>query len=204
MKKIYRISLFAALFALVFSTHAVASDSLYMARKVNVALKTNMLFDAVGGPNVAVELAFGRDKNFSATADIGLVSWHSKNTYALQTVLGGLGAKYWFNPKHGPLSGWNVGVYGMCGGIYDLQWGDGYQGDEFWSAGVSGGYSLPIYKCLNIEFALAMGFLYTPELRRFNVSDGILMWRETRRNVWRFSPTKVQVNLVWLIGKKQK
>ena len=167
------------------------------------ALKTNLLFDLVGAPNLGVEIPWG--ERFSVTADAAYAYWQIDNLYALQTIQGGIGAKYWFNPRKRSLTGWNAGFYGLYSSRYDVQWKDGYQGDGFWSAGVSAGYALPVSRRLNLEFALAAGYFYTPQVRHYHRPEsGHLLWDETRQHVGRFSLTKVQVNLVWLLGKRAK
>jgi len=169
------------------------------------AIKTNMLFDLVGAPNLGVEIPVGREKNFSVAVDAAYAYWRINNLYALQTIQGGVEGKYWFKLLcNTPLTGWNAGIYGMYSSRYDVQWKDGYQGDGFWSAGVSAGYSKPIAKRLNLEFAVAGGYFYTPEVRHYlRPEKGHLLWEETRYNVSRFSLTKLKVNLVWLIGNNE-
>ena len=169
-----------------------------------LALKTNLLFDVVGAPNLGVELSLGGNRKFSVAADVAYAYWQINNLYALQTIQGGVEAKYWFRPSERSFTGWNTGVYGMYCNRYDVQWKDGYQGDGFWSAGISAGYSMPISKRLNLEFAIAGGYFYTPEVRHYHrPENGHLLWEETRYNVGRVSLTKLKVNLVWLIGRKK-
>lgn len=170
-------------------------------KRYRFALKTNLLFDAVGAANLGVELPVG--KHLSLTADVAYSYWRINNLYALQTIQGGVTAKWWFNQSRGHLTGWNAGVYGMYCTRYDVQWLDGLQGDGFWSAGVQGGYGLPIGRKWRLEFAAAAGYVHTPEVRFYDRPErGHLMWRQTRRGVGRVSLTKLQLNLVWLLGKE--
>ena len=165
------------------------------------ALKTNLLFDLVGVPNLGVEWL--ADKKISITADAAIAYWRIDNLYTLQTVQGGLGAKYWFGSRQNrPFTGWNTGIYALFCSRYDVQWRDGYQGDGFWSAGLSTGYSARIGERMNLEFALAAGWFHTSEVRHYHrPENGHRMWQQTRHRVGRITLTKVQVNLVWLIGK---
>lgn len=181
----------------------VALSSLNEYRTVYpIAFRTNLLFNAVGAPNLGVEVPIG--KRFSVAADFAYAYWRINNRYALQTIQGGIEAKYWLSPSDRPLTGWNAGAYGMYSSRYDVQWIDGYQGDGFWSAGIGAGYSTPISNRLNLEFALAGGYFYTPEVRHYHWDpSGNLLWKETRYNVERITLTKVKVNLVWLIKKKK-
>jgi len=169
-----------------------------------LALKTNLLFDLVGAANLGVEIPLW--ERFSVGADAAYSFWRINNLYALQTIQGSVNAKYWFRPWGEPgdrmLTGWNAGVYAMYCTRYDAQWLDGLQGDGFWSAGVSGGYAMPLSDRWRLEAAIAAGYIHTPEVRFYDRPErGHLMWRETRQNVGRVSITKLQFNLVWLLRK---
>ncbi|MCL2562377.1 MAG: DUF3575 domain-containing protein [Rikenellaceae bacterium] len=166
--------------------------------KWQMALKTNLLFWAVGAPNLGVEIPIGQ--RLSVAVDGAYAYWRINNLYALQTIQGGIEGRYWFCPAAGFATGWNIGVYGMYCSRYDVQWKNGWQGDGFWSAGLSGGYSAPISRRLNMEFGLAAGYFFTPEARHYSrPQQGHLIWEETRRNMGRFSLTKVKVSLHWLL-----
>ncbi len=169
--------------------------------KMQVAIKTNLLFWAAGSPNVALEFPIG--DRFSVTATSAFTKVSIKKTYAIQTLQGGLDVKYWFTPGGGrTLTGWNAGAYVVSGAPWDVQWKTGWQGDSFVSAGLQGGYSLPIAKRWNLEFLLAAGWFHTPEARQYRIEGGHMMWLQSRGNVHRFSLTKAQVNLVWHFGRK--
>ena len=167
-------------------------------------LKTNLLFDLAGAPNLGLEVPM-RGNKISFAVDIAYAYWSIDNLYALQTMQAGIGAKYWFRTRNGePLTGWNAGVYSVYNGRYDVQWKDGYQGDGFFSTGLSAGYATPVSKRLNLEFSVAGGYFYTPEVRHYHRPEkGHLIWQETRYHVSRFTLTKAQVNLIWLIEKRK-
>lgn len=183
-----------------------------------VAFKTNLLYDAVGAPNIGIEVPIGN--HFSIVGDFTYAYWRSpKNLYALQTLEGGVEGRYWFgvnekkkqkNPEWAkPLRGWNVGLYGMYCSRYDIQWINGYQGDGFWSAGLSAGYATPIARNLTLEFSLAAGYFYTPEYRHYHRPEYDangkyhLMWQQTG-NFGTFTLTKIRVSLVWLLRSTKK
>lgn len=164
-----------------------------------VALKSNLLFDLAGAPNAGVEVALGR--RFSAGADFAYAWWRINNLYALQTKQGGVNVKFWFRPRE-RLTGWHTGIYATWISRYDVQWRDGWQGDALWSTGVSVGRSMPVAKRLNLEFLLAAGYLHTLEARHYTrPENGHLMWDKTVHNASRFSITKAQINLVWLLRR---
>ncbi len=169
------------------------------------ALKSNLLFFATGAVNVAAEVPFGKDDHYSVVVSGSFAHVQLGNFYTLQTLQGGLDAKYWFDTKNGPLNGWSGGVYAVFSGPWDIQQGSGWQGNSFFSTGVSGGYSMPLNNYLNLEFVASAGLFHTPEARKYRPENGVLMWQQTRQNVNRFSITRLQVNLVWRIrgGKEE-
>lgn len=183
-----------------------------------LALRTNLLFDAMGAPNLGIEVPIG--KHVSLIGDFAYAYWRSsKHRYALQTLEGGVEVRYWLdvskrkiekNPEWAkPLRGWNMGLYGMYCSRYDVQWIDGYQGDGFWSAGMTVGYATPVARNLALEFSLAAGYFYTPEYRHYHEPEFDangkyhLMWQETG-NFGRFTLTKARFSLVWLIRTQKR
>lgn len=187
-------------------------------KRYPIALRTNLLFDMVGVFNLGLELPIGN--RFSVIGDFAYGYWRSANNlYALQTIEWGLEGRYWFNVSENrktkntewlkPLRGWNIGVYGVYCMRYDVQWIDGYQGDGFWSVGLTAGYATPIARNLSIEFSVGAGYFYTPEYRHYHrpeynaAGDYHLMWQETG-SLGAFSITKARISLVLLLGKKEK
>ncbi len=160
-----------------------------------VSLQTNLLYDLALVPNIGIELPFGR--HFSAGAQVAWADWERNNTYALKASLATLDLTYWFTPRQSAPAGWNIGVYGLYGGRFDVQWTDGYQGDNVYSTGLSGGYSLPLSRHFSLAFSVAGGYVYSPEVRHYHQRGNYLVWEETRYNFSTFSLTRLQVNLVW-------
>lgn len=167
-----------------------------------LALRSNLLFDLAGAPNIGVEVPLGR--SFSVAGDFAFAFWRIRSLYAMQTIQGGIEGRYWFRQGEKPLTGWNAGLYGMYCSRYDVQWKEGYQGDGFWSAGVTAGYSTSVSRSLLLDFSLGAGYWFTPEVRHYHrPENGYLIWDETRYNAGRITLTKVRVNLVWLWGTKK-
>lgn len=168
-----------------------------------VALRTNLLLDIVGGVNLGVEVPLGQ--RFSIAGDFVYAYTRINNRFTLQTIQFSLEGRYWFNNKGNLLTGWNAGVYGTYCSRFDIQWGGGYQGDGYWSTGLSGGYSWRLTNRLNLDVSLMAGVVYMPEVRHYDKpQDGHLIWKETRYDAVRFLPTQVRANLVWFIGVKKK
>lgn len=135
------------------------------AKRMIAAVKTNLLYDAVTALNVEVEVPLGR--NFSIMAEDVFPWWETGNKYCFQMWEMGLEARYWFkgwDPKGTEkLRGFFAGVYGMSS-KYDFQFDRdiNLQG-EYWSAGISAGYCMPIgrRKRVNLEFSVAAGPMHT-------------------------------------------
>lgn len=166
-----------------------------------IAVKTNMLYDAVLLPNVAVEFAL--PKRWSIEIE-GMWSWWNtedskRNFHRIQ--LAGLEVRKWLGSKSKtPLTGHYLGLYGM-GGTYDVRFRSiSYLCDGTYSFGLSYGYALPIAKRLNLEFGIGVGYwggeykkyTFDPEYNRYP-------WQSTHQRSY-FGPTKAKISLVWLIG----
>ena len=89
-------------------------------------------------------------------------------------------------------------------GKYDFQWEKElcYQG-EYWSAGITYGYALPICKWANMEFSISAGYLYS-DYRHYQPDDG---WEHLFRDYYNagkvrwIGPTKAKISLVIPIGR---
>ena len=185
-----------------------------------VALRTNLLYDAIGAFNIGLEIPFGGDKNWSWILDGAYSYWRSpKNLFALQTLEYGTELRYWWrgnrrlmadNPNWAkPLKGWNVGAYGRYWQRYDVQWIDGVQGDATWSVGLTVGYAFPISRSLAFEASVGGGWISTSEYRHYHQPEYDekgnyhLMWQETGK--WSgLTLTKIRFSLVWLIETTSK
>lgn len=169
--------------------------------RFDLALRTNLLLDVIGGPNIGIEVPIGTQ--YSIAADFAYAHTRINNRYALQTTQGSLEGRYWFAPRGERLTGWSLGVYGTYGGRFDIQWGGGRQGDRYWSLGAVGGYAIPVWDYFHLDFAIAAGYLFSPEVRRYDrPRDGHLVWNRTMYNISRIAITQVRVNLVWPILKR--
>lgn len=168
-----------------------------------LALRTNLLLCLLGGPNLAIEIPI--NQHLSVAGGFDFAYTRLNNQYTLQTKQLTLEGRYWINPGKNPLTGWNIGIYGTYNDRFDLQWKDGWQGDGYWSAGLSAGYSIPIANCLNIDISVMGGYFYSPEMRRYtSPQNGHLMWQETRYNVSRLMLTQIRVSIIWLLKKTKK
>lgn len=175
-----------------------------------VAMKTNLLFDAITALNVELEVPIA--KRFSVAGEWIFPWWLSKKKQNCFEILSGnLEGRYWFRPdlakqdiklnSHNPLTGWFIGLYGG-GGVYDLEWKrKGYQGEFYVAAGVSSGYVLPLARNINLEFSIGIGLLQT-KYRHYHAQycdlrdHWHLVTQNRGRYTW-FGPTKVKISFVW-------
>ena len=177
--------------------------------KTVLALKTNLLYDAVSWLNFSVEVPIG--DRFSALYYHQFPWWRwgkAKNEYCMRFLSIGGEGRWWFKPmprektdtriKRDRLMGHFVGLYAESGKWdFERKRDICYQG-EHWSAGLSYGYAMPIGKRLNLELSLSMGYAsiayrgYTPS------EDYEILWRDPEKvGRWHyFGPTKAQVSLV--------
>lgn len=189
-----------------------------------LAVKTNLLFDALLAPNIEVEVPFGKKHRWSVMAELWCPWWRfdhnaagDVNQYyrddqrptriAYQLLMGGVEFRRWFTGRCASgvpvLTGPFVGVY-AAGGKYDLgRDGKGDQG-QFVSIGISAGYSWPLARHWNLELSAAVGYIGGPKVHYENeFDDARLIYRSD--DDWKswFAPTKLKLSLVYIIGKKK-
>ena len=171
-----------------------------------IALKNNLLYDALLLPNLGIEVYLGAQWSLALN---GNWSWWKFNEpvqkewyHRIQTV--GAELRYWFDSPF-PLHGQAIGFYGKTGN-YDLRLfpgntnSKGYLSNRSWSAGLSYAYSVPVSCYFNIEFAVSVGYIggkYYP----YNYCIEDQWWaQQDEKNRHYIGPTQAGVSLVWLIG----
>lgn len=177
--------------------------------KTILALKTNLLYDAVSWLNFSVEAPLG--DRFSLLYYHQFPWWRwgkAQNEYCMRFLSIGTEGRWWFKTmpreatdsriKRDRLVGHFIGVYGESGKYdFERQRDVCYQG-EHWSAGLTYGYAMPLGKRLNLEFSLSVGYAsiayrgYTPS------EDYEILWRDPDKvGRWQYiGPTKAQISLV--------
>lgn len=168
-------------------------------RRVILALKTNLLYDAVTALNFEVEVPIGN--HWSLMVEDVFPWWEKDNKYCFQLWTMGMEGRYWFsNNKHysQKLSGHFMGAYTMSG-KYDLQWKRdlSYQG-EFWSAGATYGYAFPIGKRFKLELSASLGFMSIAYRHYIPSNDYGMLFKDLEKQgrISYFGPTKLKVSLV--------
>ena len=175
-------------------------------KRTFLALKSNLLYDAATVVNFAVEVPF--NERFSLLYEHHCPWWLSDNNrFCVEYLSFGGEFRWWFSPRTQPASpkrvqrdalvGHFLGLYGM-GGKFDFQLNRNlcYQG-EFFSAGLTYGYSMPIAKRLNLEFTISAGYARIPHRHYIPTEDWSLLIRDrNKEGVWHyFGPTKIGVSL---------
>lgn len=183
--------------------------------KTVIALKTNVLYDLATVLNFAVEVPF--NKNFSILYEQHFPWWLTEsNKFCIQHLSFGGEFRWWFLPKtkeataklakRDALVGHFLGLHGW-GGKGDIQIGRkfGCYQYEFWSAGLTYGYAMPLSKHLNVEFAISVGYANIPYRHYIPTEDWEILIKDPKKvgTLHYFGPTKVQVNLVVPIRMKR-
>ena len=168
-----------------------------------VALKTNLLYDAVALPSVGVEVYLGA--GWTLAADWTYAWWRiDSRNFCHQAYGGYAGVRKYFGKqsRERRFSGHHLGLYGS-GLTYDFQHGGkGYQAARWgFGGGLEYGYSIPIGKSLNLDLSVGVGY-QDGEYKTYTPQDGHFVWQGTYIRQW-VGPTKAEVSLVWIIGKKR-
>ncbi|MGP1536259.1 DUF3575 domain-containing protein [Bacteroides heparinolyticus] len=174
-------------------------------RPFYMAVKTNLLYDALVLPNLGLEFYLGRGWSVAGN---WMYTWlKSDSRHRYHRIYGGdLEVRRWLSYGRKPLTGHHIGLYGQLL-TYDLEWGGkGYLGDRWsYGGGIAYGYSAPIGRRLNLDFTIGIGYLggeyfeYVPKGWCETHQRECYLWQATRQRRW-FGPTKAGVSLVWLIG----
>ena len=166
-----------------------------------LALKSNLLYDAVTALNVEVEVPIG--ERWSVAVEDVFPWWTGgphDNKYAFQMWEIGVEPRYWFkkNDEVDRLAGHFVGAY-LMSSMYDFQYDNAlcYQG-EYWSTGLTYGYAFRIGKRLNLETSVSVGYL-SSDYRHYQPDPAYTkLYKDKFRTgtLSYFGPTKLKVALV--------
>ena len=164
-----------------------------------IALKTNLLYDAILMP--ALEVEYRIDDRWSVAVE-GSVAWWKRDAqhkyYQIATIIPE--GRYWFKTKK-PWHGHYVGLF-AGGSWYDLENGArGYKG-EFYTTGISYGYMFPIGRSLSLETGIGVGFLHTV-YEEYLPIYGHYVYQQTSRTNW-IGPVKIKFAFVWRLWDQNK
>lgn len=161
-----------------------------------LALKTNLLTDAILMPSLEAEWLIR--ENWSLAAH-GNVAWWNRDSehryYQIAAIYPE--ARWWFKTK-GPWHGHYLGIF--AGGTwYDLEnGGRGYQGEGGF-VGLSYGYMFPVSRSLSFEVGIGVGYLYTEYEEYLPVpymGGTHYVYQQTSRMNY-LGPLKLKFSFVW-------
>lgn len=169
-----------------------------------VALKTNLIGDALLSPNLGIEFGLARKWSLEISGQTNLwpVEGHIWKHVAVQPEL-----RFWLCRR---FAGHFLALHGV-GGIYnfgDIDFPVNALGSDFrnlkdnryqgWAAGagLAYGYAWPVHKHWNIEAELGVGWLYTRYDQFPCASCGTKTAEDVTHNY--FGPTKAAVSVVYL------
>lgn len=164
-----------------------------------IAVKTNLLYDAILVPNIGVEAKVFN--NYTLYADIMYAGWDFPKQHFYWDLYGTqCGARIYFGDrsKERSFTGHHMGIYAQVL-AYDLQAGNiGQQTITLHiGSGIEYGYAIPIGRNLNLDFELGIGYI-GGQYDEYVVQDTHNTWRATIKRNW-IGPTKASVSLMWLI-----
>ena len=181
-----------------------------------LALKTNLLYDAVSWLNFSVEVPIKDKYSVLYYHQFPWWTWgQADNEYCMRFLSIGAEARWWFRPmprestekriNRDRLMGHFFGVYAESGKWdFERKRDICYQG-EHWSAGLSYGYAMPIGR-LNLELSASVGYASIPHRGYEPATDYSELYHLPEKDgTWHyFGPTKLQVSLVVPIMVKVK
>lgn len=164
-----------------------------------LAVKTNMIYDALLMPNL--ELEYRIDDRWSVALEADVAWWHNNRRHKYyQIAMMAPEGRYWFK-SYKPWHGHYVGLF-AGGGKYDLENGArGYKGEGFLT-GASYGFMFPIARNLSLEAEVGIGYLYTRYSEYLPLDGHYLFQKRSRTNY--FGPLKVKFSIVWRLWDDNK
>ena len=162
---------------------------------------TNLLFDAVSGVNVSLDIPVG--KHWDITADYIFPWWKDRSkSFAFQLAHIDLGARYYFKPwerrDQNAMRGWFASA-SVGAGYYDFAlWNPtGVQGEEI-KLSLGGGYTWALSPWWRLTAELGVGPVFS-QYRIYNAeSPDRLVVQEDTRNVF-LRPTQAKLSLTYLL-----
>ena len=169
-----------------------------------VALKTNIIPDALASPNLGVEVGLAPKWTLDITGEVNM--WEI-NKHKWKHWLAQPEARYWFCER---FAGHFLGIH-LLGGQYNfgnIHNNINFLGSDFsqltehrfqgWAAGggIAYGFACVLDRHWNLEFELGIGYLYTRFDRYSCVECGKLEEPDLHHNY--YGPTKIAINLEYV------
>lgn len=161
-----------------------------------LALKTNLIYDALLMPSLEVEYRISPRWSVNLEGDMAWWKNAGRHKYYQLATISPEG-RYWFKTR----KPWHGHYIGLFGGFswYDLQNGEeGYKGEAV-TTGLTYGYMFPITRNLSLEAAVGVGYMHT-RYEEYLPIDGHNVYQQTEQLNY-FGPLKLKFNLVWRLWK---
>ena len=169
-----------------------------------LALKTNLLYDAILMPSLEIEYRF--HDRWTVNLEGDMAWWHNDRKhkyYQVATISPEV--RWWFGQKE---NSWHGHYLGLFGGYtwYDLENGKrGYQG-EAEMVGLSYGYMFPIGRRLSLEAGIGIGYMHS-KYEEYDpvpyMGDTHYVYQKTSRLNY-FGPLKLKLALAWRLWNTDK
>lgn len=165
--------------------------------KLNIALKTNLVHDALLIPDLGIDMSLWNRFSFGVE---GMYAWWSNVAKNQYWRIAGMWVetRYHFGKQAGKraFTGHHVGIWGSAS-TFDFELGGkGYQSPSTtYGVGVSYGYSFPLNKSLSLELNLRVGYVDGDLIEYKPMCDDYYMTSNKRLKY--FGVTDIGVTLVW-------
>lgn len=177
------------------------TDTVYITKTppVRLALKSNLLYDALAIPNIGIEVGLYKGLTIHGSyqniwlRDKAWTRWYRTEGFEA-------GINWYINKDKRPFKGHHIGIYGQM-----VTWdftisGRGYLAERWaYGGGLEYGYALPVGRRFNIDFEIGIGYL-GGNMHEYIPQDGHRVWQFVEPFRW-IGPTKAGVTLQWLIGR---
>ena len=176
-------------------------------RRVALALRSNLLFDAAAVPNIGLSASLGR--GWSVAIDAHYADWHNRRHSRFWRVQGAElsvrksltytppHSNHWFLEAYTQLFRYNIclGKNGYLSSHSDAEFFD----KPSLGAGIGGGYSLSLSPLLSLDFSLGLGYV-CGQYQTYRIIDRHLVWQTTRQRHY-LGLSRAGISLVWHLMK---
>ncbi len=159
--------------------------------QIGLYLRANLLRWATLTPDLGLELRFKQRYALVVNGSWTSWSWNDKDRrYALREIAPEF--RYYIGKK---CRGYVGAMYKV--GAFNYKFSEyGKQGNIL-GGGITGGYALPLNRCLSLDFSLGLGYLHA-NYDRYNVIDGVRVHQGRGEKDW-WGPISAAVTLTWKI-----
>lgn len=161
-----------------------------------IAVKTNLLSDAVLTPNIGLELVTGEHMS------LDLSFWGNYVPFWVNSMMLGFQpeCRFWFNGR--PMTREYIGVTALVT-MYDFTIGKNVYDGEAAGGGISGGYVFNLTDRWNLELTAGVGVFFF-NMKQYHENDNYedyISHSESQSNAWGYKilPTRLGVSFSYII-----